>query len=779
LRTKINNLISWFERKFFKISFKNSLLVAFIWLLVGFTTGTETLMGPVRWVARLSRNMEWDKRIEDSIVKLIIILFVISSFIISLWLARAIIKTTFRHVKAGILALILLATVSALYFWMNPQIFIIAKDISEETTADRHFTFGTYPTEEQLIRLKKEGYTAVISLLHPAVVPFEPKLLADEQEVAKKVGIAIIHLPMLPWVSENRESLDKIKAIAESSKGRYYVHCYLGKDRINVVKRVIEKTKGAGRTEYAEPDMLSRKIRDIEAFERGKIFILDDEVYLTPYPTDEEFMGFILSGSINHVVSLLDPENPKDVPWIEKEQELLAKHYIGFDLFPVSYSHYNPQKVLEVAQKVRFMPKPLVIHGFLSPSFVTVAFIQAFRSNLLPLPPSFFKEPLRRGEVKVIAPNIAIGPRPDGPEFGNYLYSKGIRRFAYLGNPNSVEAKEDSIITKEVGLDWQTFEPYSPDLFDNLATGGPWYVYGPFLSTVRKDLENRFGPAIPESIKFDLKELEEVQAQADQIEGQPKLVQEKEQPKPKGIIAFTIDFLEHSLPDLKMIIILGPLFLLYTGIGGAFTGWLRMSKNVQTPYTRKVFHFYIFTMAGILQLSAGLSAVVLFGVIVTICVLYAIYRGNNFPFYEAMARPTDKPHRTFFIVVPLIATALGGGFANLFFSKFAYVGYFVGGWGDAVGEPIGVKWGRHKYKVPSFLGVRVTRSLEGSAAIFAAGFIGAFLGLFVGGIPFAKALLAGLACGITGTIVEAISTHGLDNFTIQIVAAATAYLLLS
>lgn len=767
-----------FERKFFKFSFKNLLLVAFIWLLVGFTTGTETLMGPVRWVARLSRNMEWDQRIEDIIVKLIIVLFVSSSFIISLWLVRAIIKTTFRHVKISILGLILLSTAGALYFWINPQVFIFAEDISEETTADRRFTFGHYPTEEKLIRLKKEGYAAVISLLHPAVVPFEPKLLADEQEVAKKIGIPIIHLPMLPWVSENTESLDKIKAIAESSKGRYYVHCYLGKDRINLVKRVIEKTEDAVRTEYAEPDMAIRKIRNEKAFERGKIFVLDDEVYLTPYPTDDEFIRYILSGSINHVVSLLNPENPEDVPWIEKEQKLLAQYYIGFDLFPISSFHYNPQKVLEIAQKVRFKPRPLVIHAFLSPSVATEAFLQAFRSNLPPLPPSFFREPLRRGEVKVISPNIAIGPRPGGSEFGNYLYRKGIRKFAYLGNPNSVEAKEDSIITKEAGLDWQTFEPSSLGLFDNLSIGGPWYVYGPFLSAVRKDIENRFGPAIPESINFDLKKFREVQAQAEELEGQPKLAQAKEQPKPKGIIAFAIDFLEHSLPDLKMIVLLVPLFLLYTGIGGAFAGWLRMNRNVQTPYTRKIFHFYIFTMAGILHLSVGLSAVVLFGVIVTICVLYAIYRGNNFPFYEAMARPTDEPHRTFFIVVPLIAMALGGGLVNLFFNKFAHVGYFVVGWGDAIGEPVGVKWGRHKYKVPSFLGIRVTRSLEGSAAIFAVSFIGAFLGLFVVGIPFIKALLAGLACGITGAMVEAISSHGLDNFTIQIVAAATAYLLL-
>ena len=37
----------------------------------------------------------------------------------------------------------------------------------------------------------------------------------------------------------------------------------------------------------------------------------------------------------------------------------------------------------------------------------------------------------------------------------------------------------------------------------------------------------------------------------------------------------------------------------------------------------------------------------------------------------------------------------------------------------------------------------------------------------------------GLACGLTGAALEAISHHGLDNLTVQIVASATAWLLLS
>jgi len=38
------------------------------------------------------------------------------------------------------------------------------------------------------------------------------------------------------------------------------------------------------------------------------------------------------------------------------------------------------------------------------------------------------------------------------------------------------------------------------------------------------------------------------------------------------------------------------------------------------------------------------------------------------------------------------------------------------GWGDAVGEPVGTRFGRHPYRVPSLAGVPATRTLEGSLA---------------------------------------------------------------
>src|SRR5690606_11252358 len=157
------------------------------------------------------------------------------------------------------------------------------------------------------------------------------------------------------------------------------------------------------------------------------------------------------------------------------------------------------------------------------------------------------------------------------------------------------------------------------------------------------------------------------------------------------------------------------------------------ARGVRTAYTRKVFHFTIFAAASVIQLVSGLGGVVVFGTIVALIVLFAVWRGDEHPFYEALARPNDAPRRTLFIVVPLVTTALGGVLSNLLFPAYAWAGYLVAGWGDAVGEPVGSRWGRHRYRVPSLAGVAATRSWEGSAAVLLVGALAATLGGLMAG----------------------------------------------
>lgn len=221
-----------------------------------------------------------------------------------------------------------------------------------------------------------------------------------------------------------------------------------------------------------------------------------------------------------------------------------------------------------------------------------------------------------------------------------------------------------------------------------------------------------------------------------------------------------------------------PLMLLYIAGTSAFVGWLRTKEHVITPYTRKVFHFMIFSMAGLLQMWIGLGAVALFGIWTSMVVLYAVLKGRGFAFYESIARPKDAPHQSFFILVPLASTILGGVISNLFFPKYAFIGYLVAGWADAIAEPVGTRWGKHRYKVPSLFGVKATRSLEGSLAVFLTGFAAVMFCGWILNLDIGRMLAVGLLCSLTAAAVEAVSHHGLDNLTVQVVVSAVAAFVL-
>lgn len=248
-----------------------------------------------------------------------------------------------------------------------------------------------------------------------------------------------------------------------------------------------------------------------------------------------------------------------------------------------------------------------------------------------------------------------------------------------------------------------------------------------------------------------------------------------------AVVSFIMlqDFLRRALPSPALVGQLGPYIFGYVLLVALLVAYLKKHRQVRTAYTRKIFHFLVFSTAEVFQLQYGLPAVVLFGSIVSLFVLFAVVKGEGYPFYEVMARDSDRPHRTWFILIPLVTTALGGVLANLFFPSFAFIGYLVGGWGDAVGEPVGARWGQHRYRVPSLLGVPATRSLEGSAAVAAVSTLVAFGGLYLAGYSSAASLSTAVACGLGGAAIEAVSTHGLDNLTMQLTAVGLAYWLLA
>lgn len=346
----------------------------YLWASSGFFLGTLLLLGPVRWITNILRAKGSSENLEDLVVLLAIgILFVISVVAARLlngpatagdWNAR----------RLGALILPGALAVAATGLWMNPNLLV---DRYMPSGPPQHFFIGPYPQEEDLERIKENGYTAVISLLHPAIVPFEPKLIRDERAAAEDAGIKLIEIPMLPWVSKNSEALEKIRKLSADTSARYYVHCYLGKDRVNVVRRALVrmnvKVSGA-------PAQAARSLDKIQVFERGAVEPLGDGVYITPYPSDEEYFGYVVAGGIKTVVSLMDPKDPEDVSWIEKEKKLATDHGLTLVLKPFSPSKSPAGAAGALVGEIVKLPRPIVIHAFTNPSPATVALREAFET---------------------------------------------------------------------------------------------------------------------------------------------------------------------------------------------------------------------------------------------------------------------------------------------------------------------------------------------------------------------------------------------------------------
>lgn len=337
----------------------------YVWLVLGFFTGTLLLVGPVRWITSYLRAGGFQQRTEDFVMIGVIVLFVALSALVAWLVVRQMGRCSTRRARLSIPVVLTVAAGLCLYAWTNPAIMASAAGgVSGRVTmgGGAEFVFGPYPDRAKLQQLKKEGYTAVVSLQHPAVLPFEPPGIAEETRAAQEIGLTFIHAPMLPWISNNDASLQKIRQIAREGDGRYYVHCGLGRDRANVVKAMLERegsdvTAGEG---YKDARTFGNRIDEgNKPMERGLARRLADDVYLVPYPNKHEMFGNMLSGQVAHVLVLLDESDPQQQPW-------MAEARARFDEFKVPYSRdvlrpHDAAQAREIVRKARSLPKPLVI----------------------------------------------------------------------------------------------------------------------------------------------------------------------------------------------------------------------------------------------------------------------------------------------------------------------------------------------------------------------------------------------------------------------------------
>jgi hypothetical protein len=311
----------------------------YAWLMIGLFTGTIVLVLFVRGIVGALHRFGFGPDAENRVLIAVILAFIVGSFLLTRSVVRRVYRTPSVRARRLALGALVLPGIASMWAWSNPTALLAHFAGSSggmlSVAGGPEFVFGPYPQPERLAELKREGYTAVISLQHPSVV-VELSGILKEREAASRLGIELIQAPMLPWVSDNRASLEKIREIVRTGRGRYYVHCGLGRDRVNVVKRVIASMASERGARLARGDgLLEAKGLEQRAqpFQHGPLFRLRDSTWLTPIPNRME-LSEILFGAEGKVLLVLDPGDAAQQSWSSEAQREMRDYLVPFRVVP-------------------------------------------------------------------------------------------------------------------------------------------------------------------------------------------------------------------------------------------------------------------------------------------------------------------------------------------------------------------------------------------------------------------------------------------------------------
>ena len=337
------------ERYFLKLA------LWFVFLsTLGVGGGIFFLLFAVVPIEQYFTDLEWSQYKIDSIMKYFVIGWVIFGFIASFFYFFLILKKNYWiRAIVGVTFSILL-TVGGLYYFLNTGTALVQSSQADIVEGDR-FTFGPYPEGDDLKRLKEEGYDGIISLLS-TTLPIEKPLLDKEIKLGNEVGLDVYSLPMLPWVGDNSKSLDKVKELIHKDEKRYYVHCYLGRHRVDIVKQVVNEELG---------DTVELSVLQPTTLERGSLFYFPEvEILIGPYPTDEEWFTRIKRGNTDHIISLLTSDS--DNQWVKKEKETTKDLQLTLTPLPL-VTPATEQEIREIINTAKAVDEKVYVHNFIDP----------------------------------------------------------------------------------------------------------------------------------------------------------------------------------------------------------------------------------------------------------------------------------------------------------------------------------------------------------------------------------------------------------------------------
>ena len=206
-------------------------------------------------------------------------------------------------------------------------------------------------------------------------------------------------------------------------------------------------------------------------------------------------------------------------------------------------------------------------------------------------------------------------------------------------------------------------------------------------------------------------------------------------------------------------------------------GLLVKYKHVRVNYTRKINHFFLFFIPAFIDHYFLKSENISIALINQALFVFASFIIFVKPLrtkikiiataFSSFDRPEDRPYTLLWYMSQVIV-----GYLVLIWVIVLYdhhhmlpvlnIVILIGVFGDGLAEPIGIKFGKHKYTTPAiFRQKKYVRTLEGSSVIFITSII--IVSIFSHAFNHTQFLIALATIPIAMTLAEAFSPHTWDD----------------
>ncbi len=245
------------------------------------------------------------------------------------------------------------------------------------------------------------------------------------------------------------------------------------------------------------------------------------------------------------------------------------------------------------------------------------------------------------------------------------------------------------------------------------------------------------------------------------------------------LIIYSLGFMEtmplYSINVFFTVIVFQAIISLALYLVNYLTGLLVKYKNVKVNYTRKINHFSLFFLPYFIVLffnipddlraiTASLTG------LLTILIYIRPIR-ERIPLLKTMYlgfdRPEDRPNTFFWLSTQILFISLIALFIYQILMSYGKIELWliiilISGIGDGLAEPVGIRFGKHKYNVRAlFSKNKYTRSVEGSLCVFLTSFLVTLA--FFSSFTTLQFTIALISIPICMTLAEAFAPHTWDN----------------